>query len=46
MEKLAQMGIPEAKPNIRNKLERGKFSAVFMLECRTAIGAKNLQLEQ
>lgn len=44
-EKLAAMGIQEAEPNIRNKLARGKFSAAFMLECLTAIGATNLRLE-
>jgi hypothetical protein len=45
-EKLAAMGIQEAEPNIRNKLARGKFSAAFMLECLTAIGAKSLRLEE
>lgn len=43
--KLAEMGIDEAEPNIRNKLARGKFSAAFMLECLTAIGAQSLRLE-
>lgn len=43
-EKLAEMGIQEAEPNIRNKLARGKFSAAFMLECLTAIGCQNLRL--
>jgi len=44
-EKLAEMGIQEAEPNIRNKLARGKFSAAFMLECLTAIGCATLRLE-
>jgi hypothetical protein len=44
-EKLAAMGIVEAEPNIRNKLARGKFSAAFMIECLTAIGATTLRLE-
>lgn len=44
-EKLAQMGIQEAEPNIRNKLARGKFSAAFMLECLTAIGCSSLRLQ-
>lgn len=44
-ERLAAMGIQEAEPNIRNKLARGKFSAAFMLECLTAIGAHTLRLE-
>jgi hypothetical protein len=44
-EKLAQMGIQEAEPNIRNKLARGKFSAAFMLECLKAIGVSSFRLE-
>lgn len=44
-DKLAQMGIQEAEPNIRNKLARGKFSAAFMFECLKAIGAHTLRLE-
>lgn len=44
-DKLAQMGIQEAEPNIRNKLARGKFSAAFMLECLKAIGVQSLHLE-
>ena len=43
--KLAEMGIQEAEPNIRNKLARGKFSAAFMLECLTAIGCSSLRLQ-
>jgi hypothetical protein len=44
-DKLAQMGIQEAEPNIRNKLARGKFSAAFMLECLKAVGCNTLRLE-
>jgi hypothetical protein len=44
-ERLAGLGITEAEPNIRNKLARGKFSAVFMLQCLEAIGAKELRLD-
>lgn len=44
--KLAEMGIEEAEPNIRNKLARGKFSAAFMLECLKAIGVQSLRLEE
>ena len=31
VEKLAAIGVTETEPNIRNKLARGKFTAVFML---------------
>lgn len=42
--KLAEMGIHEPEPNIRNKLARGKFSAAFMLECLQAIGCSTLRV--
>jgi hypothetical protein len=45
VEKLAAIGVSETEPNIRNKLARGKFTAVFMLQCLKAIGVSSLQLE-
>jgi hypothetical protein len=45
VEKLAEIGVSEAEPNIRNKLSRGKFSAAFMLECLSAVGATSLRLD-
>ena len=44
VDKLAAIGVVDTEPNIRNKLARGKFTAVFLLQCMTAIGAKNLQI--
>jgi microsomal dipeptidase-like Zn-dependent dipeptidase len=41
-EKLSEMGIVESEPNIRNKLARGTFSAVFLIQCLTAIGATSV----
>lgn len=43
-EKLAAMGVQESEPNIRNKLARGTFSAVFLVQCLEAIGCRSLQL--
>ena len=43
-EKLAELGIVESEPNIRNKLSRGTFSAVFLVQCLEAIGCRSLQL--
>lgn len=43
-QKLALIGINESEPNIRNKISRGKFSAVFLVQCLQAIGATNLRL--
>lgn len=44
VEKLAAIGVNETEPNIRNKLARGKFTAVFMLQCLEAVGASSLRL--
>ena len=44
VEKLAAIGVSETEPNIRNKLARGKFTAVFLLQCLEAIGAAEIRL--
>lgn len=43
-EKLADIGVVESEPNIRNKLSRGTFSAVFLIQCLKAIGCDSLSL--
>lgn len=45
VEKLAAIGVQETEPNIRNKIARGGFTAVFLLQCLTAIGCKTLVLQ-
>jgi Domain of unknown function (DUF6471) len=45
VDKLATIGVVDSEPNIRNKLSRGKFTAVFMLQCLEAIGASSLRLQ-
>ena len=42
--KLADIGVMDSEPNIRNKLSRGKFTAVFLIQCLEAIGASALHL--
>jgi len=42
--KLAEIGVMDSEPNIRNKLSRGKFTAVFLVQCLEAIGAQELRL--
>ena len=42
--KLADIGVMDSEPNIRNKISRGKFTAVFLLQCMEAIGASSLRL--
>jgi hypothetical protein len=44
VEKLAAVGVVDSEPNIRNKLARGKFTAVFLIQCLEAIGASQLRL--
>jgi hypothetical protein len=40
--KLETMGIRESEANIANKISRGGFSAVFLLQCLKAIGCRTL----
>jgi hypothetical protein len=42
--KLADVGVMDSEPNIRNKISRGKFTAVFLIQCLTAIGAQEVRL--
>lgn len=44
VEKLAEIGVNDSEPNIRNKLARGKFTAVFMVQCLEAIGSDTIRL--
>jgi hypothetical protein len=44
VDKLAAVGVVDSEPNIRNKLARGKFTAVFLIQCLEAIGASSLRL--
>ena len=41
---LAEIGVSETAENIANKISRGKFSAVFLLQCFEVIGCKNIRL--
>lgn len=42
--KLADIGVMDSEPNIRNKISRGKFTAVFLVQCLSAIGADHVRL--
>jgi hypothetical protein len=44
-EKLAAIGVTDSAVNIRNKVARGKFTAVFLVQCLAALGTQNLRLE-
>lgn len=45
VEKLAAIGVNDSEPNVRNKLSRGKFTAVFLLQCLEATGVPSLKLD-
>jgi Domain of unknown function (DUF6471) len=44
-ERLATLGITETPENIANKISRGKFTAVFLLQCMEAIGCTVVRLD-
>lgn len=44
VDKLAEIGVMDSEPNVRNKLSRGKFTAVFLLQCLTAVGASRVEI--
>ena len=43
-ERLAALGVHDTPVNMRNKIARGKFTAVFFLQCLEAVGCRNLNL--
>lgn len=44
VERLAEIGVKETEPNLRNKLSRGKFTAVFLMQALAAIGVTSIVL--
>lgn len=46
VEKLAVLGVTETPENIANKISRGKFTAVFLMQCLEAIGCQTLRLAE
>lgn len=44
-EHLKQLGIEETPQNISNKIARGTFGVIFMLQVLTVIGCENLNLQ-
>lgn len=43
-DKLAGIGVAETPENIANKISRGKFTAVFLVQCLTVIGCQTIRL--
>jgi len=42
--RLADIGVMDSEPNIRNKISRGEFGAVFLVQCLPAIGVSEIRL--
>jgi 3-mercaptopyruvate sulfurtransferase SseA len=45
-EKLADVGVNDTAVNIRNKVARGSFSAVFFVQCLRAMGCRTVRLDE
>ena len=45
VEKLAALGVSETSENIANKISRGKFTAVFLVQCLEAIDCTVVRLD-
>ena len=43
--RLAEIGVHENERNLNNKISRGGFSAVFLVQCLDAMGANALRLD-
>jgi hypothetical protein len=43
--KLAEVGVRETTDNLRVKISRGGFSAVFFVQCLRAMGVRSLSLD-
>jgi hypothetical protein len=44
--RLARVGVKETVENLRNKVSRGNFSAIFLLQCLTALGVRHVALKR
>jgi hypothetical protein len=45
VEKLELVGISETAANIANKISRGKFTAIFLVQCLEAIGCQTIRID-
>lgn len=45
-EKLAAIGVDDTAVNLRNKVARGRFTAVFLVKCLTAIGCQMFRISE
>lgn len=45
-ERLAEIGVRETPQNIANKISRGRFTAVFLLQCLSVIGCRTVSVRE
>jgi uncharacterized protein DUF6471 len=45
-DKLGEVGVKDNERNIANKIARGSFTAVFLVQCLEAIGARTIHLDE
>jgi hypothetical protein len=45
-ERLSVFGVAETESNIKNKISRGGFTAVFFVQCLAAIGTNVVRLDE
>lgn len=45
VDRLKDVGVVDSEANIRNKISRGKFTAVFLIQCLEAIGVSSIRLD-
>lgn len=43
--KLAEIGVSETTDNLRVKISRGGFSAVFLVQCLRAMGCREIRID-
>jgi propanediol dehydratase large subunit len=43
-ERLAAIGVNDTAVNLRNKVARGRFSSVFLVQCLAAMSARSLRI--
>ncbi len=44
--RLEAMGVHESERNLNNKISRGGFSAVFLIQCLTAAGCQTVRISE
>jgi hypothetical protein len=44
VEKLANIGVTETQASIANKISRGAFTAIFLLQCMEAIDCRTINI--